>query len=162
MSTGGRIVVLVAVIALAIAGFVVASGSDEDGSGSDTTTSTAATETTDTSATATGEAETTETDTAETEAEPKPRPRPRSTRIVVAGGQPQGGVKRIRAEKGDRIRLIVQSDVADHIHVHGYDLFKDIAPGQNARFDFRARIEGVFEIELENRGVQIASLRVEP
>ena len=159
MTTGARIAVLVAVIAVAVVGFAIASGGDDDGTTTDTAaqTTTTPTETSETETEAEAETEATETKTTE-----RKRPRPRSTRIIVSGGQPQGGVKRIRVNSGDRVRLIVQSDVADHVHVHGYDLFKDIAPGQNARFDFRATIEGSFEIELEDRHVQIASLSVRP
>ena len=43
------------------------------------------------------------------------------------------------------------SDVADEIHVHGYDLKKDVPAGGSVRFSFPASIEGVFEIELEGR-----------
>jgi hypothetical protein len=160
MTTGAHIAVLVAVIAVAVVGFAIASGSDDDGTTTDTTAQTTTTETA-TSPTET-EAETETTETTETKTTERKRPRPRSTRIIVSGGQPQGGVKRIRVDSGDRVRLIVESDVADHIHVHGYDLFKDVAPGENARFDFRATIEGSFEIELEDRHVQIASLSVRP
>ena len=54
------------------------------------------------------------------------------------------------------------SDVADEIHIHGYDLKRDVAKGGSARFSFPATIEGRFEIELENAGTQIADLEVTP
>jgi hypothetical protein len=37
-----------------------------------------------------------------------------------------------------------------------------VAAGGSARFDFRATIEGIFEIELEGRKEQIAKLVVRP
>ena len=154
MTTGARIGVLAAVIVLAVAGFVLASGSDDETSGSDTAAETATTAPTGTSGVGTTETQTTP--------EPKPKPRPRFTRVVVAGGQPRGGVKRIRVNAGERVRLIFQSDVADHVHIHGYDLQKDVGPGKNARFNFKATIEGSFEIELEERAIEIASLSVRP
>jgi hypothetical protein len=46
--------------------------------------------------------------------------------------------------------------------VHGYDLMRDMAPGQPASFKFKATIEGVFEIELEDTATKIASLQVRP
>jgi hypothetical protein len=58
--------------------------------------------------------------------------------------------------------ITVKSDVADHVHVHGYDVLRDVAAGGTARFDFKADIPGVFEIELEEAGVEVARLRVEP
>lgn len=154
MSTGGRIAVLAAVIVLAIAGFVLASGNSDDG-GSDTTTTSAAT------STGTSAETSTETTTTTTPAKPK-KPRIPVHRIVVSGGQPVGGVKRIRVKKGDRVRLLIRSDVVDHVHVHGYDLMKDVKPGRAARFNFRANADGSYEIELEDRAVQIASLIVAP
>lgn len=155
MTTRARIGVLVAVLALAAVGFVLARASGDDGS----TTDTPAEATTETGA-ATTEAATTATEQATT---PQPGPaRPRVTRIVVAGGQLQGGLKRIRVNSGDGVRLLVTSDVADTVHVHGYDIQKDVGPGKNARFDFKATIEGSFEIELEERGLEIASLAVRP
>jgi hypothetical protein len=82
--------------------------------------------------------------------------------VRVVGGKPQGGLQTLTFRKGDRIRLRVVSDVADEIHVHGYDLKKDVPKGGSVEFSFPARIEGVFEIELENAGVQIANLEVRP
>jgi cytoskeletal protein RodZ len=82
--------------------------------------------------------------------------------IRVVNGQPQGGVKTVSFKKGDQVRLKVQSDVADEIHVHGYDLMKDVEKGGSVEFDFKATIEGRFEVELENAGTQIANLEVTP
>jgi hypothetical protein len=56
----------------------------------------------------------------------------------------------------------VQSDVADEIHVHGYDLKKDVTKGGSVTFTFKGTIEGRFEVELENAGTQIANLEVTP
>jgi hypothetical protein len=60
------------------------------------------------------------------------------------------------------VRFNITSDVADEIHVHGYDFMKDVRAGGTVRFDFPAKITGGFEIELENRKEQIASLQVNP
>jgi hypothetical protein len=60
------------------------------------------------------------------------------------------------------VRFTVSSDVADEIHVHGYDLKRDVPAGGSVTFKFPARIDGVFEIELEGRKQQIAELRVAP
>jgi hypothetical protein len=82
--------------------------------------------------------------------------------VRVVNGQPQGGIRTVSVKKGDRIRLRVVSDVADEIHVHGYDIKKDVAKGGSVRFSFPATIEGRFEVELENAGTQIANLEVTP
>ena len=46
--------------------------------------------------------------------------------------------------------------------MHGYDRSTLVNAGGTARFDFKANLEGVFEIELESRQQQIAELRVTP
>jgi heme/copper-type cytochrome/quinol oxidase subunit 2 len=71
-------------------------------------------------------------------------------------------VTKLRFEQGETVRFRVRSDVADHVHVHGYDLMKDVEPGKTITFSFPAEITGIFEIELEDRGEEIAQLRVDP
>jgi hypothetical protein len=82
--------------------------------------------------------------------------------VVIRGGKPVGGIAKLSYGAGERIRFKVRSDVADEIHVHGYDLTKDVGAGGTVAFDFAATIEGVFEAELEDRGEQILELRVNP
>jgi hypothetical protein len=91
-------------------------------------------------------------------------PRPTVTRvnIVVRGGRPVGGIRRVTVAKNRRVILTVRADVADHVHLHGYDVMRDIAPGKPGRIDFRATIPGRFEVELEDAGLQIADLTVKP
>jgi redox-regulated HSP33 family molecular chaperone len=82
--------------------------------------------------------------------------------IVVENGKPVGGVRALTYNKGERIRFKVDSDVSDEVHVHGYDIMKDVKAGGSVSFDFPASIEGVFEAELEGRKEQIIELTVNP
>ena len=91
-----------------------------------------------------------------------PPPRPQTIRIVVAGGRPVGGIRRATIDQGSRVVLVVVSDVSDHIHLHGYDVMVDVAPGSPARLPFRATVPGRFEVELEDRGIVLADLEVRP
>jgi hypothetical protein len=84
------------------------------------------------------------------------------THIQVKNAKPVGGVKKIVVNKGQPVRFVVTSDVSDEIHVHGYNFHKDVKAGGSVAFDFPATIDGVFVIELESRGEQIASLQVNP
>lgn len=84
------------------------------------------------------------------------------TIVVDESGEPVGGVAELAFDKGDRIRFKVKSAVADHVHVHGYDLMEDVEPGRTVDFDFPADLEGIYEAELEDRGEQIAELRINP
>jgi hypothetical protein len=82
--------------------------------------------------------------------------------IVIRNGEPVGGVKQLEYDAGDEIRFEVKSDVADEVHVHGYDLMQDVKAGGTVSFDFPAEIEGIFEAELEGRKEQIAEITVNP
>jgi hypothetical protein len=93
---------------------------------------------------------------------PKPAPAIVHVPIVVQGGKPVGGIKRATVAKDRVVVLVVRSDVADHVHLHGYDIMRDVAPGSPARIRFRATIPGQFEAELEERGLQIANITVRP
>lgn len=106
---------------------------------------------------ATTEATTTGATTAAPPPPPGPPP-PAQVRIVVRGGLPVGGPRRVTVARGRRVILNVTSDVSDHVHLHGYDLMQDVAPGMPARIAFRATRPGTVEAELEDRGVQIARI----
>ena len=92
-----------------------------------------------------------------------PKPRPEAAQIVIANGELRGGAKRIEAKRGDTIRIDVRADVADELHLHGYDVIKDVRPGSPARFRVKADIEGVFELEgHDSFHGTIANVVVEP
>jgi hypothetical protein len=80
--------------------------------------------------------------------------------VRVAGGKVQGGVRRERVESGDTVVLRVIADVADHVHLHGYDRTADVAPGKPGQIRFTADIPGVFEVELEDRKQKLLDLEV--
>jgi hypothetical protein len=72
------------------------------------------------------------------------------------------GVRRLTVAKGEIVRFRVTSDVAEEVHVHGYDLLRPVGPGRPASFRFPATLEGIFEVGLEGAGQEILSLRVQP
>jgi hypothetical protein len=82
--------------------------------------------------------------------------------IVVKHGKPVGGIRDLTYNKGEQIHFIVDSDISDEVHMHGYDIMKDVEAGGSVSFDFPASIEGVFEAELEDRKEQILELTVNP
>ena len=80
--------------------------------------------------------------------------------VRVVGGKPQGGVRRERIDSGETVVLRVTADVADEVHLHGYDKSADVAPGKPAQIRFTADIPGVFEVELEQRRQKLLDLEV--
>jgi maltose-binding protein MalE len=142
MSTGARLGILAGIIVVAVVALVIASGGgDDNNTSTSTSTTTAATTTT------------------ETQSQPAGPP---TFTVTVKNAKPVGGVENIKVKKDAEVRLVVKSDTADEIHIHGYDLKKDVEAGGTARFAFKANIDGGFEIELEDHKEQIAELTVQP
>ena len=85
------------------------------------------------------------------------------TVVVNKQGKPVGGIKDLTYHEGDRIHFKVEVPFGEEVHLHGYDVMKDVPPGGGAvEYDLPASIEGVFEAELEDRKEQIIQLTVEP
>ena len=143
MTTRARIALLAAVVVIAVVGFIVLKPDDKKKTVSSSGTSST----------------TTSTQPGGKQSKPAPPPVPQ---VNVKGAKPVGGIKTITVTKGDRVRFVVNSDVADEIHVHGYDLMKNVKAGGKVSFSFPAKIDGEFEVELESRAVQIAKLVVNP
>jgi hypothetical protein len=153
-SNGTRIAALLVTLAVIVGLFFAFKGGNDD----DSTTATTAT--TDTAATTTDGSGSGSGSAGEKK---KEKPADSSVPVIeVVGGQPQGGIAGLDFNQGDEIRFDVTSDAADEVHVHGYDLMADVAPGAPATIRFTADAPGRFEIELENTGVQIAELEVRP
>lgn len=85
------------------------------------------------------------------------------TIVVDKQGHPVGGVQELVYRKGDRIHFTVQVPFEEEIHLHGYDVAKEVPKGGGTvTYDLPAEIEGVFEAELEGHKEQIIELKVEP
>jgi len=84
------------------------------------------------------------------------------TEIVVAvkGGKVDPPTHRVKVAKGTEVRLLVTSDKADELHVHGYELEKELPAGEQMTLDFTADQAGLFEIETHESELQLAQLEV--
>jgi hypothetical protein len=142
-----RLLIVAAAVAVAAVLFIVLRPGDEGEA-----TQTATTTTPSTSPTTTPEP-------------PPALPPPRRVvrvQIVVKGGKPVGGIRNVTVAKGRRVMLFVTSDVADEVHLHGYNVMRDVTPGEPAVLTFRATIVGTVEVELEQRGVPLARITTKP
>ena len=145
MSRAQRLTFLgIAAIIAVVAVIVLSGGGDETDKVADAT----ATPTARPSATASGTAEATATPT------PKPKPKPPLLRA--------GSERTLSFDQGDTVRFRVRHDDAEEVHVHGYDIKKDLAANETANVSFEASIPGIFEIELEHSGTPLGRLKVEP
>ena len=84
----------------------------------------------------------------------------RTITVDVAGGAPVGGVQRVEVDRGSVVALMVTSDIAEEVHVHGYDILRGVSEGHPAQFAFIAEIPGVFEVELEGSGRLLLRLEI--
>jgi len=62
--------------------------------------------------------------------------------------------------RGEQVRFVVRSPMADEAHVHGYDILKEVPAGGGVTFSFPAEFEGEFEVELENAGEELGHIEV--
>ena len=157
MERGQRIAfALIAAVIAVVAVVVLAGGSDEQTNRADRPPATATGDSTATPEPQEAESQATATPTA------TPRPKPEIQTVRYRDGKVVGGRARIEVDRGETVRFAVASDVPEEIHVHGYDRYVDIPAGGSKRITFKADIEGIFEVELHDAGMEIAQLRVNP
>jgi hypothetical protein len=149
LSTAQRLAIVAGAVVILVVGYLLLKGGGDDGSKTATTGA------------ATQPAQQGTTDAQDGTTATTPAAPPVST-VRVVNAKPAGGVKKLNFSKGDQVRFRVVSDTADEIHVHGYDLMKDVAAGGSVAFSFKGSIDGRFVVELENHGEQIAELDVAP
>ncbi len=118
----------------------------------------------------TPQAETTSTnseDTGEDEQPAKEKPEkpaePEVPQLEIQNGEPVGGVLELEVTAGDELRIDITTDAADELHLHSYDVYLDIVPGEtNELVVENADIEGVIELESHSTGALLAEISVVP
>jgi plastocyanin len=150
VNPGQRIAILAVAVVVLVGGFALTRGGDEEPRPTEPTT--------------TVNAETTAQDSATTapREEPAPPPPPRFETIRIRGRAPVGAPATLKFSSGDTVRLRFRSDVAEEVHIHGYDKYVDVPAGGTATARFEADAEGVFEIESHGSGELLAKLQVAP
>ena len=115
--------------------------------------------------TSNGVGSTTPPPTSSTSDSPSPTESPEPDRTVIEVTYRDGAVQgptSYTATQGDRVRIVVDADVSDEVHLHGYDLMADVTPDEPATIDFVANAPGVFEVELEGAGKLLFELEIVP
>ena len=67
---------------------------------------------------------------------------------------------RVEVDLGSVVALMVTSDIAEEVHVHGYDILRAVSESQPAHFAFTATIPGVFEVEFEGSGRLLLQMEI--
>jgi FtsP/CotA-like multicopper oxidase with cupredoxin domain len=147
MSRNQRLTFLGVAAVIAVVAVIILAGSGDEG---DEAAAPAATPT----ATTTAEAQqaspaATETPTATPTTDPGP---------LLTGAKEQ----EIEATEGETVRFRVRSNEDEEVHVHGYNIEKEVPAGETVTISFKATITGIFEIEFHHSGAVLARLKVTP
>ena len=153
MKTGQRIALLAVAAVILVGGFLVARGAGGD-------EAVAPSEPTRTVAPATAGSASTAPREDPTPAPPPPEPRVETIRIRDRA--PVGDPPTLTFRSGDTVRLRFRSNVAEEVHVHGYEKYVDVPAGGTATTRFEADAEGIFEVESHGSGELLAKLQIEP
>jgi hypothetical protein len=148
MSRAQRLTFLAIAAVIAVLAVVLIDGREEDTDTADPTSQTTPTPTPDEP-----DPDATDTPEATPTATPTPEPPP-----LLQGGE----VTKLRYTEDETVRFRVTSDEPEEVHVHGYDIAKDIPAGETVTVSFKADLTGIFEIEYEHAHEQIGQLRVDP
>lgn len=140
-------------LAAVTAGAIALAGCGGDSTNDAVTT----TETTATAPTTTADTTTT-TETTQT----TPASEAKVIMVNVVKGVPKGGIQRPTVHKGDEVVLVVRTDSGEAVHLHGYNIEKEVVPGQAVRMPFTANIAGRFEVELHPTDALLAVVEVKP
>jgi pyruvate/2-oxoglutarate dehydrogenase complex dihydrolipoamide acyltransferase (E2) component len=142
MSMRQRLIFLVLAVVIAVGAVVLLSGSGDSTEQADAPTATP----TPTATAAAGETATPEPQEAE----------PAAPLLTPASEQD------VEATEGDEVVLRVRAPEDDEVHVHGYDIERELPAGKTVTLRFKATITGIFEIELHHSGAALGRLKVNP
>ena len=81
--------------------------------------------------------------------------------VTVQAGR-VAGPDRLDYSVGDEVSVWLLSDIADEIHVHGYDVFVAAQVGVPIEIALTADAPGIFEVELESSHTLLFELEVTP
>jgi plastocyanin len=82
--------------------------------------------------------------------------------LVVRDSKLASGPATLQVRQGDEVRLRIESDRSDELHLHGYDLKLRIKGGETATLEFAAALSGRFELELHRKHAPLGALEVYP
>jgi hypothetical protein len=81
--------------------------------------------------------------------------------VTVTHGKASGNTGRVPVKVNTRVTIQIASDTADEVHLHGYDIEKELVPGKPTTLSFVADQTGIFEVELHKADVVILHLQVQ-
>ena len=91
---------------------------------------------------------------------PEGAPQDRTFAVSIEGGEMSPG--EISVNEDDNVTLHVSSDKLMELHLHGYDVEREVEPGETAELRFEADLTGRFEIEDHESEKELGTLQVRP
>jgi plastocyanin len=91
---------------------------------------------------------------------PEGGPQDRTIEVSIKNGEMDP--EEISVDQGDTVTLRVSADEPTELHVHGYDVERELEPGKEAEIDFEADLTGRFEIENHETEKELGVLQVRP
>lgn len=83
-----------------------------------------------------------------------------TVRISVKAGKVTPPTHREDVPVGSTVRLVVTTDTADEVHVHGVNIEKETEAGKPVTIEFVAKDAGIYEVETHETGLQLVQLEV--
>ena len=80
--------------------------------------------------------------------------------VTAVNGRPVGGITRPTVKKGQTVRIVVKTNVGSQVHLHGYNLEKNVKKGVPTVIQFVAKVQGRFALELHPMDALLAQLTV--
>lgn len=80
--------------------------------------------------------------------------------MSIADGKVSPKPRRVKVDKGSRVRLLVTIDVDDVLHVHGFEIEEPLEAGRTTTVKLVADQSGIFEVETHESGLSLLQLEV--
>jgi hypothetical protein len=87
---------------------------------------------------------------------------PEDRRFDVSIEEGEMSPEEISVNEGDRVTLSIESDEPLEVHLHGYDVEREVGPGETGEISFEADLTGRFEIENHETEEELGVLQVRP
>ena len=68
--------------------------------------------------------------------------------LKIEHGQVPANMRLIRVMQGDKVKLELSADQRQVVHLHGYEIQKDVMPGTVTELAFTANLTGRFPVHL--------------
>jgi hypothetical protein len=81
--------------------------------------------------------------------------------VAVAGGKVTPALGRVTVSKGQTVKIVVTTDKADEVHVHGYEKEAATEPGSPTVIELVADQTGTFEVETHESNKVLFLLQVQ-